>query len=224
MGCAEAVPLQFDQIDAIRSKLSEQWPSASELEPDAGAAVSVCVPAVASNIDFDLPRLLQSIGKQTSLPEEVVIVISDTQGKECSDIQRTPKAFCERVALNVLCVPDLQVTPISRNQAAAAATGTILSFIDSDDFMFKERIEVIKKLFAEHQPRMLLHGLSAKQAEPPSVLAAWQDFQLYDGEALFDAAKATEKKQLWLSVDGASEVMHSMVSVDSGSFLPFRPD
>ena len=99
--CAEAVPLQFDQIDAIRSKLSEQWPSASELEPDAGAAVSVCVPAVASNIDFDLPRLLQSIGKQTSLPEEVVIVISDTQGKECSDIQRTLKAFCERVALNV---------------------------------------------------------------------------------------------------------------------------
>jgi hypothetical protein len=170
--------------------------------------------------------LLTSIEGQTEVPDEVVIVISGTKDQHCDVIQRSLKAFCDQVALKVLCVAELQVTPVSRNQAVAAAQGDILSFIDSDDFMFKERIEVTKKLFAAHQPRMLLHGFSASMSEPPSMLAALPDIQgrLYDGNALFDAAKETEKKHLWLTVAGASAVMHSMVSVDSKSFVKFRPD
>lgn len=46
-------------------------------------SVSVCIPAIPSDMDVSLPGLLQTINMQTFLPLEVIIVISNTSQEEC---------------------------------------------------------------------------------------------------------------------------------------------
>ena len=51
--------------------------------------VSVVVPAIQSNVDHDLPRLLGSIGRQAHAASETVVVLSGVNSTACTSARRT---------------------------------------------------------------------------------------------------------------------------------------
>lgn len=86
--------------------------------------ISIVIPTY--NEEGYIRRLLQSIAAQTVQPHQVVIVDSFSKDKTYADI----KAFVGKLPLT--CVSVGRGIGLARNIGAAAATGDVLLFLDSD--------------------------------------------------------------------------------------------
>lgn len=169
--------------------------------------VSVCVPAIAADMKLGLPRLIESIQKQTHVPLEVIIVMSNVNSEQCKIFDEKLKLILTSTKLRLICVLNLQYQSISRQNASALAQGTIISFIDADDIMYPNRIEVIVEMFTKYKPFMVLHGFSKNMEPPPNN--KWKEARVLDGIELHDIANKTLSIHLWI----LAEMMHSQVSV-----------
>ena len=170
-------------------------------------SISVCIPAIASDMKSNLPRLLQTINIQTQIPFEVIIVMSNTKENDCNPFKQRLKSVYNASVLHLHCIVKLQYQSISRQNASTFAHGTVISFIDADDVMFPNRIEVISSLFRKFKSFMVLHGFSNKAK--PIWNNDWKEARLMDGIKLFDIAKQTRPHHAWL----IEEIMLSQVSV-----------
>lgn len=169
--------------------------------------VSVCIPAIPSDVDVSLPRLIQSINMQTFLPLEVIIVISNTSQTECAIFNNRLRLMLYASVLRMFCVSKLQYQSLSRQNASTFAEGSVISFIDADDIMFPNRLEVIVSLFLKHDTYMVLHSFTHDMHH--KTYSIWTRVDIRDGNELYDIARSTIDKHAWL----ISEIMHSQVSV-----------
>lgn len=183
-------------------------------------SISVCIPAIASDMKSNLPRLLQSINIQTQIPFEVIIVMSNTKETDCIVFKQRLKSVYNASVLHLHCVVKLQYQSISRQKASTFARGTVISFIDADDVMFPNRIQVISSLFRKFKSYMVLHAFSNKAK--PIWNDDWKEARIMDGIKLFDIAKQTRPHHAWL----IEEIMLSQVSVykDVCRLVEFRTD
>ena len=121
-------------------------------------SISVCIPAIASDLDENVPRLLQSIAAQTLQPKEVVLVVSHLADSDCGAVHSQMAALHPRLHLVVQCESRLQNQAWARNAAAKLSTGTTLSFIDADDIMAPHKLRRVADMFQQFAPVLVLHG------------------------------------------------------------------
>lgn len=123
----------------------------------AGSNVSVIVPCYYGHFHL-LPNLLQELNKQTELPSEVVISLSEVDRltqEEVSAFITYTQTFPFQIQL--LCSPRKQLAGENRMLAAHQAMGEILICQDADDLPHPQRIEIIHKLFDQQGIDHLVH-------------------------------------------------------------------
>jgi glycosyltransferase involved in cell wall biosynthesis len=101
--------------------------------------IGVAIPCFIKHIS-KCYELLDSINKQTRLPDEVVVSCSSSK----------PEDFVKReykFPLTVITSEERKNTAQNRNSAASKLTTDVISFIDADDSMHPQRLEAIEKAF-----------------------------------------------------------------------------
>lgn len=110
-------------------------------------SISVCIPCIESHIVF-LSDCLISIAEQSHTPKEVIISISNIQNMKKVK-KRVNSIIKKNSKLNivVLYTNDKKHAGENRNIALSNAGGDIITFIDADDIMRKDRLNIIYNIF-----------------------------------------------------------------------------
>jgi glycosyltransferase involved in cell wall biosynthesis len=117
--------------------------------------LGVAIPCYHGHISI-LKNLLDSIQKQTRKPDMVVISCS---GATDSDIPYTQEQYS--FSLRIITNPNKLNAAQNRNIAATALyrlNTDIISFVDADDQIHFQRLEIIEKAFIENNIVLLLHN------------------------------------------------------------------
>jgi glycosyltransferase involved in cell wall biosynthesis len=117
--------------------------------------IGVVIPCYKNHIP-QLGRLLWSINSQTHLPDMVVVSCSSSEDSDVlyreEDYKFPLKIFTHKERLNAA---------QNRNFGTQQINTDIVSYIDGDDIMHPQRIEIIDKAFTTYPDiKLLLHSLS----------------------------------------------------------------
>lgn len=126
---------------------------------------SIIVPCTHAHFRF-VPELLEHFCKQTILPDEVVISLSNAQCVQDSFIQKIelgPWPF------NVIVMRNFEPKSAgeNRNIACKYSSGDLLICQDADDAPHPQRVEIVKFLFENYYVDHLLHTLVKSEADCP---------------------------------------------------------
>jgi glycosyltransferase involved in cell wall biosynthesis len=115
--------------------------------------ISVCIPCIQKHIPF-LSSCVASINKQTILPIEIVISISNIENLEA---MKNIEIECEKI-INSSKIPikikytyEKKYAGENRNICVQEAEGNVVSFIDADDLMHKDRIKILTEIFDKYK-------------------------------------------------------------------------
>ncbi len=115
--------------------------------------ISVCIPCIQKHIPF-LSSCVASINKQSLLPFEIVISISNiVDYKSMKNVENE----CEKI-INSTTIPikikytyEKKYAGENRNICVDEAEGDIISFIDADDIMHRDRIKILTEIFDKYK-------------------------------------------------------------------------
>lgn len=112
--------------------------------------ISVCIPCIEKHVSF-LPLCLDSIVAQTYQPYEVVVVVSNIQHMD-QTIEKLREYKKKYVALNIIFLPtvDTRYAGENRNAAVQMASGEIVTMMDADDVMHKDRLYILNEFFTKY--------------------------------------------------------------------------
>jgi len=114
--------------------------------------IGVAIPCYHGHIQR-LGLLLETIKNQTRLPDYVVV--------SCSGVKETPYVEdAYNFPLKLICTEKKLNTSQNRNIAASYLSTDIISFIDADDMMYKQRLEIIEKGFMERKCFAIVHNFT----------------------------------------------------------------
>ena len=118
--------------------------------------MSLCVPAIPKDFESGcLLGLVRDVQQQTVKPVEVVVVLSNASREIAGHAKQVLQAAAKPIPITLVRIPELQLQGTSRNVASLLARGTLVSFIDADDGMHRQRIEMLVSAFQE-QPKLML--------------------------------------------------------------------
>lgn len=145
--------------------------------------ISVCVPCVPRHVD-SLSDLIGSVRKQTRLPDEFIIALSETSDEEAKKLEEE----LSNSDFNVIIIPKSTqaFAGENRNRAAAKSTSDLISFIDSDDLMHPRRLEIIEKVYKMYKPKSIVHFFQ-EEGEVENVI--FDQTKVEDGKVLRQANK-----------------------------------
>jgi glycosyltransferase involved in cell wall biosynthesis len=122
--------------------------------------IGIAIPCFINHINACY-RLLDSIDKQTRLPDQVIVSCSSS--KLSDFILKT-----YRFPLIVLVTAEHQNAAQNRNKAADHLETDIITFIDADDSMHPQRLEAIEQAFEDSGTTIVLHSfLLNEECEQP---------------------------------------------------------
>lgn len=149
-------------------------------EPMENKIVTIAIPCVSDDIP-KLDTLARSISEQTLKPNQIVIAISGTD--------QLPKTIEEHInnitgiTTLVLTSPDIQYAGSNRNRAAERAIGDYILFMDADDIMHSQYVEIICDIFENYDPIAIIHEYGKSISEVPSTIT---NYTLRDGNWLYE--------------------------------------
>lgn len=109
--------------------------------------LSVCIPCIQEHI-YLLDRCVESIYTQSLLPDEVVISISSVDNMNTQPaVENLIGRFRDKLNIIVYYTSAQHFAGENRNKAVIHSTGDIISFIDADDIMYSNRLNIILTLF-----------------------------------------------------------------------------
>ena len=109
---------------------------------------------------YHIPKLynvLNSIKNQTVQPDHVVISCSSTM-KDNKDISEILSIFKQYFRLDIITTQEYKNAAENRNIASRYISTDIISYIDSDDIMYSQRLEAIKDVFSKTDCLIVLHN------------------------------------------------------------------
>jgi hypothetical protein len=123
--------------------------------------ISIIIPCYYGHFKY-LNELILDICKQTVLPNEVVISLSETDRLDQTEIERLRNMD---LPFSLILIENKQklYAGENRNIAAANSIGDIIICQDADDKMHLQRIEIIKSQFEKYNIDHLIHGFSKKK-------------------------------------------------------------
>ena len=112
--------------------------------------IGVAIPCYKGHITR-LFELLDSIEKQTRVPDKVVVSCSSTDDfTHCKEYN---------FSLEIVITSEKKTAAQNRNIAISRlATMDYITFIDADDIMHPQRIEILLKVFHEYDCDIILHN------------------------------------------------------------------
>ena len=186
--------------------------------------VSLCIPAIYDDLrDGLLSTTMETIARQTQIPDEVIIAVSETPKHRWDGVRLLLQQ--EGKHLNVIVLPtDIVQSPgQNRNRAVSVATGDVISFFDADDEMNPNRILLLSKAF-EQNPRLklALHGFTKRKERWSGALSYSNATKIY-GEQMCEIEQESRKLHDWLASPRFHfTVTHGHASVRRNIALQYR--
>lgn len=145
----------------------------------ASCKASLCIPCYEGHIEY-LHELVESIDEQTVKPDEIVISLSSVSADLGTQTEAILKRKCG-VPLFVHHTPNKQYAGINRNVCAEYASYDVLIYIDADDLMHPQRIEIVKRIMAVHpELKSMYHSYSKA-----NLVNDREVFESESGQAIF---------------------------------------
>lgn len=119
---------------------------------------SVVIPCYYRHFRF-IPFLLETLEKQSTLPDEVVIALSEASKVDPDLLEQVKKAHFPFI-LQLIEIEEKQLAGENRNRGVTHSTMDLVIFQDADDIPHPQRIEIIKEAFFSHNLVCLRHGFS----------------------------------------------------------------
>ena len=111
-------------------------------------SISVCIPCIEKHIIF-LPLCIENIYKQTKLPNEVIISVSNVKcEKTVRDYIETQLKKYTDLNIILAITTECKYAGENRNIAIAMSKCNIITLIDADDLMHYDRIKILNEIFA----------------------------------------------------------------------------
>lgn len=117
--------------------------------------IGVAIPCYIGHLE-NLQVLLESIAKQTRLPDNVVV--------SCSSTTELPNFPIYNFELIIACSQSVKSPSQNRNIAAKLLDVDIITFFDADDVMHPQRLEFIECAFLDGA-NIVLHNYSREQSD-----------------------------------------------------------
>jgi len=120
--------------------------------------IGVAIPSYIGHID-PLFKLLDSIQNQTIIPNKVVVSCSSTKKSDFEFQCYFEKLQQYTFSLEIITSEEKKNAAQNRNIAASKLSDMdYITFIDADDIMHPQRIEILLKAFQEHDSDIILHN------------------------------------------------------------------
>ena len=133
--------------------------------------IGVAIPAYIGHID-SLFKLLDSIQFQTNIPNKVVVSCSSSKNSDFELNCYLEKLQQYTFSLEIITSEEKKSAAQNRNIAAAKLSDmNYITFIDADDIMHPQRIEILLKIFQENDSDIILHD--------------FLDCEIYDNDSSF---------------------------------------
>ena len=145
--------------------------------------VTIAIPCSADDIS-KLDSLANSISQQTIKPNQIVIAISGTD--EPSDAIQDQIFKITQIPTLVLTTPEKHFAGSNRNRAAERAIGDYILFMDADDLMHSQYVEVICDIFQKYDPIAIVHEYERSIGAIPTVIS---EYKVKDGLWMYNFHK-----------------------------------
>jgi len=130
--------------------------------------LSVVIPTTLESVKTQYPYYaISSFLNGTSVPEEIIVVISGVANRSSEDIINQMQARLNASwgdvvdRIKFITVPDSNYAGKNRNIGARAASSDLISFFDGDDIAHPRRVEILRRMFhADPELEVLLHGFT----------------------------------------------------------------
>ena len=118
--------------------------------------VTPCIPPDINKLD----NLILNINQQFKLPNEMIIALSETNDKECLELENKLNKI-SKFKVKISGISDKAFAGINRNRGANLAISEYISFIDADDLMHPERLKIISEVIEKYEkPQGIVHGFT----------------------------------------------------------------
>ncbi|CAM9358028.1 unnamed protein product, partial [Chrysoparadoxa australica] len=155
--------------------------------------ITLCIPCTPSYQHL-LLYLVASVDAQTRPPDEVVVAISETTPDAGRKLEKQLQDLTTRTTVKVLDSPDQQRAGPNRNRCVAGSAGDVVSFMDADDIMHPQRLELLEAVLHGElevlqgvKPQMVLTSFVKEEAEMPDHIKA-SEVQVLAGKDFYDVA------------------------------------
>ncbi|CAM9351589.1 unnamed protein product [Chrysoparadoxa australica] len=155
--------------------------------------ITLCIPCTPS-YRRRLPYLMASVEAQTRPPDEVVVAITQTTADAGRELERQLQDLTTRTTVRVLATLEQQRAGPNRNRCVAGSAGDVVSFMDPDDMMHPQRLELLEVVLGGGlealpgvKPQMVLTSFARKAGEMPDRIEA-SDVQVLAGEDFYDVS------------------------------------
>ena len=119
------------------------------------STVSVVIPCHKKHIKY-LPRLLESYAKQTKIPDEVIISISEND-KRIPFFDKLIENKTHPFLLKILYNKERIIAGPNRNLGCSLAKSDIILLQDADDTPHPQRVEIVSSIFDSSGYDLLIH-------------------------------------------------------------------
>lgn len=123
-------------------------------------SITICVPCIPRDVDVLEHQLIPSMVNQTILPTQVIIALSETSNDVAGGLERRWSSMLPNVEVRVSSTTEKQTPGQNRNRAAEMAAGDIITYIDADDMMHPQRLEVVSSVLQRTHAYCVLHGFT----------------------------------------------------------------
>lgn len=137
------------------------------------ANLTICIPCIPRDTNYLSYRLLPSIARQTVKPREVIVAMSDMSEE---DGERAQRELSKIFPVKVVATEAHQWAGQNRDRAAAAATSAIISFMDADDEMHDQRIQIVRDALESTEAACAIHGITLTNDTRHTNFANWSDY------------------------------------------------
>ena len=118
---------------------------------------SVCIPCFPRDT-HKLFICFESINKQTLLPLEVIIGHSEMSDSQKTELLKKIEDKNYKFSVIISNTEKKAFAAENRNRAASIAKGEYISFFDSDDYMYAQRIETVQNLMENYNVKCVIHS------------------------------------------------------------------
>jgi len=155
------------------------------------------IPSIPQDI-IHFRNLINNINKQTLLPNDIIIALSETTDTASKKIE-TELNNISKVPVKISNTIDKAYAGINRNRVASESTSEYIIFLDADDFMHPQRIEIVDKVLKKNnKPVGLIHGLKLENDNSDIKFDNWV---VWGGKELYNFHKniIPESKSFWFN-------------------------
>lgn len=125
--------------------------------------ISIIIPCYPPHTKY-LATILTDIEQQTLLPKEVILAISETDDRKKMELfNEYAKIFNKKVEFKIINTIEKKLAGQNRNMGASVATGEYLMFVDADDSIHPQKMEITKYYLDRYRPNLLLHSYIKSQ-------------------------------------------------------------